>query len=104
VSDQEVKTFQTLQTEKSIFRDKDNAKSASRVIAVWGALGGLLALIVGLVIAIVGTFSTATNAIDIAKVGKEIVMAAFGVFTGAGVTKAVSGIGEGIASNKKNRN
>jgi hypothetical protein len=85
---------------ETIFRDKDNEKSMARVIAFLGAVGGLVALAAGIVIAILGAISSPPNK-DIAGVGKDIVVAGLGVFTAGGLTKVGSGFAESLASRKE---
>ena len=83
--------------DKTIFKDKENAISMARVIAFLGAVGGLVAMCGGLAIVIIAAATTgADNATDLAKVGRDIVVAGLGVFTAGGLTKVGSGITEAM--------
>ena len=84
-------------SDKTIFKDKENANSMSRVIAFLGAIGGLAAMCGGLVIVIMAVAAAgADNATDFAKVGRDIVVAGLGVFTAGGLTKVGGGIAEAM--------
>jgi hypothetical protein len=82
--------------DKTIFKDKENANSMARVIAFLGAVGGLVAMAGGLAIVIMSAATGTDNATDIAKVGRDIVLAGLGVFTAGGLTKVGSGITEAM--------
>ena len=82
--------------DKTIFKDKENANSMARVIAFLGAIGGLAAMGGGLVIVFMAAAAGADNATDLAKVGRDIVVAGLGVFTAGGLTKVGSCFAEAM--------